>query len=167
MLAGTPHWLAVRTDRDDHVTTLLGQWRAGSSQAGHLLVLAVQRELRQLAAAYLRRAQACHTLQPTALVNEAYIRLCGQRRIQWQNRAHFYGIAAQVMRRILVDYARKRRAAKRDAFTSEPLTLSGIPDPVGGQNIEVLALHDALTDLAALDSRQAQIVELRYFGGLT
>jgi RNA polymerase sigma factor (TIGR02999 family) len=159
--------IAVRTDRDDHVTTLLGQWRAGSSQAGQRLVVAVQRELRQLAAAYLRRERPGHTLQPTALVNEAYIRLVGQRRVHWQNRTHFYGIAAQAMRRVLVDYARRRRAAKRDGMTSEPLTLSGMPDPRGAQDIEVLALHEALTDLAALDSRQAQIVELRYFGGLT
>jgi RNA polymerase sigma-70 factor (ECF subfamily) len=158
---------AVRSDRDDHVTTLLGQWRAGSSQAGQLLVAAVHRELRQLAAAYLRRERPCHTLQPTALVNEAYIRLCGQRTVDWQNRTHFYGIAAQVMRRVLVDYARRRRAAKRDGVAGKPLMLSGIPDPRGVRDIEVLALHEALTDLAALDSRQAQIVELRYFGGLT
>jgi RNA polymerase sigma factor (TIGR02999 family) len=127
----------------------------------------VQRELRSLARRYLRRERADHTLQPTALVNEAYIRLVGQRGRQWANRAHFYAIAAQLMRQILVDYARKRRAAKRAGYAGEPLSLSGIADPRSRENVDVLSLHEALTDLEEFDPRQAAIVQLRYFGGLT
>lgn len=130
-------------------------------------MVVVQRELRKVAAAYLRRERSGHTLQPTALVNEAYVRLVGQRRVSWQNRAHFYGISAQVMRRILVDYARGRNRDKRAGSAGEPLTLSGIADPAGREDVAVLSLHEALTDLAELDPRQAEIVTLRYFGGLT
>ena len=128
---------------------------------------AVQAELRRLAASYLRRERPEHTLQPTALVNEAYVRLVDQRGVQWQNRAHFFGIAAQIMRRILVDHARKRRAMKRDGPAGEPVPLSQVADPAAGENVDVLSLHEALTGLSALDARQAQIVELRYFGALT
>ena|SRR5436190_15644863 len=126
---------------------------------------AVHAELRRLAASYLRRERPDHTLQPTALVNEAYLRLVDQRAVQWQNRAHFFGIAAQIMRRILVDHARKRAALKRDGGDAVPL--SQVADPAGGEQIDVLCLHEALTQLSALDARQAHIVELRYFGALT
>lgn len=130
------------------------------------LMAVVQGELRKLAASYLRRERPGHTLQPTAVVNEAYLRLVPQRKVHWENRAHFFGIAARMMRRILVDHARKKRAAKREGFEGDPVSLSQVADPAGGQDVEVLALHDALSDLAALDARQAEIVELRYFGGL-
>jgi RNA polymerase sigma-70 factor (ECF subfamily) len=148
------------------ITMLLARWRA-SPEAEEQLVSQIQRELRRLAGSYLRRERPGHTLQPTALVNEAYVRLVGQRRVQWESRAHFYGIAAQMMRRILVDHARKRRAQKREGFAGEPVSVSGLVDPAAVGDIDVLALHDALERLAAIEPRQARIVELRYFGGLT
>lgn len=158
----------MTTRQSDDVTALLVRWRAGSADAEERLMAKVQGELRRLAASYLRRERPGHTLQPTAVVNEAYLRLVPQRRADWQNRAHFYGIAAQMMRRILVDHARRRRAAKRDGVASEPVTVSAAPAAAAPVDpIDVLALHEALSGLAALDPRQAQIVELRYFAGLT
>jgi RNA polymerase sigma-70 factor (ECF subfamily) len=151
----------------DNVTLLLTRWRSGSSGDDQRLMEAVQGELRRLAAAYLRRERPDHLLQPTALVNEAYLRLIDQRAVTWQNRAHFFGIAAQIMRRILVDQARKRLAMKREGPGGEPVPLSQVADPAGGENVDVLSLHEALSALSALDGRQAQIVEWRYFGGLT
>lgn len=151
---------------DDDVTVLLAQWRQGSADAEQRLMEVVQGELRRLAASYLRRERAGHTLQPTAVVNEAYLRLMPQRKVRWENRAHFFGIAAKMMRRVLVDHARRKRASKREGFAGDPVSLSQVPDPAGGQDIDVLNLHQALDDLAALDARQADVVELRYFGGL-
>jgi RNA polymerase sigma factor (TIGR02999 family) len=148
------------------VTELLARWRKGSPDAEEQLMSVVQSELRKLAASYLRRERGGHTLQPTAVVNEAYIRLMPQRRVNWANRAHFFGIAAKMMRRILVDHARRKHAAKREGFTGDPVTLSHVADPAGGQDVDVLALHDALAELGELDQRQAEIVELRFFGGL-
>jgi RNA polymerase sigma factor (TIGR02999 family) len=148
------------------ITLLLSAWRKGSPEAEEQLMTLVQAELRKLAAGYLRRERGGHTLQPTAIVNEAYIRMMPQRGVAWANRAHFFGIAAKMMRRVLVDHARRRRAAKREGFAGDPLTLSNVADPVGGENIDVLALHEALAELATLDERQAEIVELRFFGGL-
>ena len=150
----------------DDVTVLLDQWRQGSPDADERLMEVVQGELRRLAAGYLRRERAGHTLQPTAVVNEAYLRLMRQRRVHWENRAHFFGIAAKMMRRVLVDHARRKRAGKREGFSGEPVPPSQVADPNGGQDIDVLNLHYALDDLAALDARQADVVELRYFGGL-
>ena len=152
--------------RPDDVTKLLGRWRQGSAEAEAQLMALVQGELRKLAAGYLRRERAGHTLQPTAVVNEAYLRLMPQRGVRWENRAHFFGIAAKMMRRILVDHARKKNAAKREGFTGDPVSLSQVADPSGGEDVDVLSLHEALSDLAALDARQAEIVELRFFGGL-
>lgn len=126
----------------------------------------VQGELRKLAASYLRRERHDHTLQPTAIVNEAYMRLVPQRHVHWENRAHFFGIAARMMRRILVDHARRKQAAKREGFEGDPVSLSHVADPAGGQDVDVLDLHEALSELSAIDARQAEIVELRYFGGL-
>ena len=154
------------SDSDDDVTTLLDRWRQGSADAEERLMQVVQGELRRLAASYLRRERAGHTLQPTAVVNEAYLRLMPQRRVHWENRAHFFGIAAKMMRRVLVDHARRKRAGKREGFSGDPVSLSQVPDPAGGQDIDVLNLHQALDDLATLDARQADVVELRYFGGL-
>lgn len=151
----------------DDVTELLARWRNGSPEAEEQLMAVVHGELRKLAAAYLRRERATHTLQPTAVVNEAYLRLLPQREVQWENRAHFFGIAAKMMRRILVDHARRKRAAKRDVDVHGSVSLSQVPDPAGGQDIDILALHEALSELAALDARQAEAVELRFFGGLT
>jgi RNA polymerase sigma factor (TIGR02999 family) len=148
------------------ITALLSRWRKGSPEAEEQLMALVQTELRKLAASYLRRERGGHTLQPTAIVNEAYIRLMPQRGVNWANRAHFFGIAAKMMRRVLVDHARRRRAAKREGFAGDPITLSNVADPAGGENVDVLALHEALAELATLDDRQAEIVELRFFGGL-
>jgi len=159
--------VVLATTGPENVTVLLARWRTGSSESDQRLMEAVQAELRRLAASYLRRERPAHTLQPTALVNEAYLRLVDQRAVPWQNRAHFFGIAAQIMRRILVDHARKRQALKRDAPGGEVVPLSQVADPAGGENIDVLSLHEALSGLSMLDERQARIVELRYFGALT
>jgi len=130
---------------------------------------AVYAELHQQAARAMGRETPEHTLQATALVSEAYLRLIDQSRVQWRNRAHFFGVAAQLMRRILVDHARGRLAAKRGGGVRQ-LTLDDA-DPVGAspndEAVDVLALHEALERLAALDPGQARIVELRYFGGMT
>ena len=114
----------------------------------------------------MRRERQEHTLQPTALVNEAYLRLIGAQDVPWEDRGHFFGIAARAMRQILVDHARKRDAGKRKVLRSDR-PLSQIVDPSSGQDLDVLSLHEALDELARLDARQAEIVELRYFGGLT
>jgi RNA polymerase sigma-70 factor, ECF subfamily len=148
------------------VSDLLRAWGDGDVQARDDLVALVYGDLRRRAAAYLRRERADHTLQPTALVHEAYVRLIGQTRVSWQNRAHFFGIAAQMMRRVLVDHAREHRAAKRPgAGVKVPLDERiGATQP---DQCELLMLHAALEDLAKLDGRQAEIVELKYFGGLS
>lgn len=153
---------------DDDVTGLLIRWRAGSVEAEEQLMARVQGELRRLAASYLRRERGGHTLQPTAVVNEAYMRLVPQRSIHWENRAHFFGIAARMMRRVLVDHARRRQAVKRDGLATSPVTISEVAAPAARVDaIDVLSLHDALSALAELDARQAEIVEMRYFAGLT
>lgn len=158
----------MTTGRSDDVTALLVRWRDGSAEAGDELMAKVQGELRRIAASYLRRERGGHTLQPTAVVNEAYLRLVPQRAVQWENRAHFFGIAARMMRRVLVDHARRRRAAKRDGLAEEPVTITGIAAPAAGADqVDVLMLHEALDALAALDARQSEIVEMRYFAGLT
>jgi RNA polymerase sigma factor (TIGR02999 family) len=150
-----------------NVTQLLIDWNNGRNGALQDLLPLVYAELRRIAAQRLRRERPDHTLQPTALVHEAYLRLIDQRRVHWQNRAHFYGVAAQVMRRILVDQARARNAEKRGAGWDR-VTLIGDKTPNGGsRDIDVLALDGALERLAALDAQQERIVELRYFGGLT
>ena len=148
------------------VTELLALWRDGSTAAEAQLLGVVHDELHRIAAAYMRRERRDHSLQPTALVNEAYLRLAGQRGMQWEGRAHFFGIAARVMRQVLVDHARRRRAGKRPAGRAA-LSTSRIADPAAQEDMDVLALHEALEQLAALDPRQAEIIELRYFGGLT
>jgi RNA polymerase sigma factor (TIGR02999 family) len=157
---------ASKSAKDD-LTDLLGRWATGTPADHERLLTAVQQELRRIAAAYMRRERPDHTLQPTALVNEAYLRLIHVHEVRWENRAHFFGIAARLMRQILVDHARKHGAGKRGAATRSDRPISQVADPAGGQNVDVVALHEALDGLAALDRRQAEIVELRYFGGLT
>ena len=152
---------------EDDLTALLGRYRTGTPADQERLLAAVHGELRRIAAAYMRRERPDHTLQPTALVNEAYLRLFQDRDVAWENRAHFFGIAARVMRQILVDHARKRRAHKRGMGVRVDRSASKIAGPSRDQDFDVLALHEALTALAAFDARQAEIVELRYFGGLT
>jgi RNA polymerase sigma factor (TIGR02999 family) len=147
------------------VTALLKDWSGGDRQALERLMPLVYGELRKLAASYLRAERPDHTLQPTALVHEAYLRLVDQRSVSWANRAHFFGIAAQLMRRILVDHARKRHAAKRAALYR--VTATPAASPSGDRDPELLSLDAALSELAKLDERQARIVELRFFAGLT
>ena len=157
------------TDTPHDVTGLLLAWRAGDASAAERLLPLVYEELHRQAARAMWREDAAHTLQATALVNEAYLRLVDQRRVEWKSRAHFFGIAAQMMRRVLVDHARGRLAAKRGGDARQ-VTLghaidAGVPaDDADG--VDVLALHEALERLAVLDPPQARLVELRYFGGL-
>jgi len=148
------------------VTRLLQQWSVGRSAALDELLPAIYDELRRLATAYLRRERPDHTLQATALVHEAFLKLVDQRSVQWQNRAHFFGIAAQAMRRILVDHARAHVASKRGSG-QRPLSLDEAVVVGPGIDVDVLALDEALTRLAELDPQQARVVELRFFGGLT
>ena len=127
----------------------------------------VHSELRRLAGNYLRRERVGHTLQPTALVNEAYLRLIDQRRANWQNRAQFYGIAAQLMRRILVDHARQHNAAKRGGSDQQRLSITSAGALSAKPDLDLLALHEALEELAVVDPQQSRIVELKFFGGLS
>jgi RNA polymerase sigma-70 factor (ECF subfamily) len=148
------------------VTQLLLAWNDGDQAALEKLLPLVYDELRRLADSYLRRERAAHTLQATALVHEAYLRLVDQRRVRWQNRAHFFGIVAQLMRRILVDHARAHQAAKRGEGQVK-LSLDEAINVSAERAAEVVALDEALTSLAELDEQQSRIVELRYFGGLS
>jgi len=150
----------------DDVTGLLLAWSQGDRAALSRLVPLVERELQLLAHRYLRRERAGHTLQTTALVNEAYLRLVDQREPRWQSRAHFFGIAAQMMRRILIDHARKVAYAKRGGG-AEKVSLDEACMLAEGRAAELVALDDALTALARVDERKSRIVELRYFGGLS
>jgi RNA polymerase sigma-70 factor (ECF subfamily) len=155
----------MKTAHTGTVSQLLRAWGRGDLQAREDLVPLVYQQLRKRAAAYLRRERHDHTLQPTALVNEAYIRLMGQRRVTWLNRAQFFGVAAQIMRRILVDHARERQAAKRPGGVR--VALDDGMRTVPPLDCELIMLDDALQALARLDERQAHIVELKYFGGLS
>ena len=146
------------------VTRLLAEWRGGSERAMTDLMPLVYGELRGLAAAYLRGERRGHTLEPTALVHEAYLRLVDQSSLDWQSRSHFYAVAARVMRQILVDHARRKQAKKRSGARLAPEQTPVIhPDP----SCELVALDDSLTDLEKLDARKCQAIELRYFAGLT
>jgi RNA polymerase sigma-70 factor, ECF subfamily len=148
------------------VSLLLRAWGRGDLHARDELLPVVYRELRRRAGAYLRRERRDHSLQPTALVHEAYLRLVGQDRVAWQNRAHFFGVAAQMMRRILIDHAREHHAAKRPGAAVRVTLDDGI-GAVQPRECEMILLDDALSELTHLDARQGQIVELRYFGGLS
>jgi len=157
---------AVPTTASADVTALLHAWTAGDAAARDELMAVAYRELRQRAAARLRRERADHSLQPTALVHEAYLRLIDQRRTVWQNRAHFFAVASEMMRRILVDHARRRKMAKRSGRWHR-LDLSDIDMRSHPREVDLLDLDDALARLAAFDPRHAQIAELRFFGGLS
>lgn len=147
------------------VTQLLLDWSNGDQQALDQLLPLVYDELHRLAEHYMRRERPDHTLQPTALVHEAYLRLIDQQRVRWRNRAHFFAIAAQAMRRILVDHARRHQARKRGSGQRVPLdearAVPSLPE------MDLVALDEALTRLAEFDPRQSRIVELRFFGGLS
>lgn len=154
------------TDSPSDLEQLVDQARQGSEEALAALLPVVYDELRRLAASYLRRERPGQTLQPTALVHEAYLRLAKARDLSWQNRSHFLAIAANSMRQILVERARARHALKRGG-AGERITLDEGRLAAPAPEVDVLALDQALTRLAALDTEQARIVELRYFGGLT
>lgn len=152
---------------DPDVSGLLRAWRDGDVGARDELLTVVYRELRRRAAAHLRRERAGQTLQPTALVHEVYLRLVTQDRTGWQNRGQFYGVASQMMRRILVDRARARNAAKRSGQWAR-VTLDEATAPVvKAHDVDVLDLDRALTELATFDRRKSQVAELRFFGGLS
>jgi RNA polymerase sigma factor (TIGR02999 family) len=149
---------------DADVTALLLAWSEGDQAAASRLIEAVYDELRRVARRHLR-GERDHSLAPTALVHEAYLKLVDQRRVRWQNRAHFFGIAAQLMRRILVDHARSRAAAKRGRDRTVCLDAADAATPPF--DVDILALDAALDKLGALDARQSKLVELRFFAGLT
>ncbi len=149
-----------------NATQLLRNWQDGDQAARDQFLGIVYDELRRQAARYLRRERSDHTLQPTALVHEAYLQLIDQSSANWENRAHFFGAAARLMRRILVDHARAHQAEKRGKG-EEKLSLDDAMEVPGKKDLNLLALNDALEELAHLDERQSQIVELRYFGGLS
>jgi len=148
------------------VTQLLQQWNVGHQEALDLLLPAIYGELKLLATSYLRRERPDHTLQATALVHEAFLKLVDQRDVQWQNRAHFFGIAAQAMRRILVDCARAHTAVKRGAG-ERAIPFEEAVVVVPGLDVDLLALDEALNRLAAIDAIQSRVIELKFFGGLT
>jgi RNA polymerase sigma factor (TIGR02999 family) len=148
------------------VTGLLVRWRTGDREALDALTPLVYDELRRLAKSYLRRERPDHTLDGTALVHEAYMRLVDQRNVEWRNRNHFFALAAELIRRILVDHARARIAAKRGGANVK-LSLDEALAPADEKDLNILALDDALVALAKADSQQSRIVELRYFAGLT
>ncbi len=162
MLRGVPDTHA----RASEITRWLIAWSEGQRDALDHLAPLVYDDLRRLASGYMRGEPADHPLQPTALVHEAYLRLIDQDKVKWRNRAHFYGVAASMMRRILVDDARSRRADKRGGGW-ERVTLDEELTPAAPRDVDVLALNRALERLAAFDPQQEKIVELRYFGGLT
>jgi RNA polymerase sigma factor (TIGR02999 family) len=148
------------------VTQLLLDWSNGKQAALDDLMPLVDQELHRLAHYYMRREKPGHTLQTTALVNEAYLKLIDQRQVRWKNRAHFFALSAQLMRRILVDHARKRKYAKRGGGAAK-VTLDEAMIVSRERGTDLIALDDALERLAALDPRKGQVVELRFFGGLT
>ncbi len=154
----------MNTNRD--VTQLLANWSKGDLEAREEVLPLVYDELRRLAASYLRRERGDHTLQATALVHEAYMRLAGQEKVNWESRHHFFGAAARLMRRILVDYARGHRAEKRGSGR-EKVALTEAIAMSREQPAELLALDESLTRLAELDPQQGRVVELRIFGGLS
>lgn len=156
----------MATPTPGEVTRILHAWGKGDPQALGQLMPLVYEELRRIARQRLRRERPDHTLQPTALVHEAYLRLVDQRGATWQNRAQFFGVAAQVMRRILVDYARRHQAAKRGGSALK-VTWDDASMPPEERADELVALDDALSRLAQMDPRQGRVVELRVFSGLT
>ena len=148
------------------VTELLVRWRSGDGDALQALMPLVYDEMRRLAHRYLRRERPGHTLQSTALVHEAFVRLTGNALPQWQDRAHFFGIAAHLMRQILVEYARSRNADKRGGAMPK-LNIDSVEEPSAKPDVDIVALDDALKDLSRIDPQQSRVVELRFFSGLS
>ena len=154
-------------DASGDVTALLGQLRAGNQEVAGQLVPLIYDELRRIAGAQMRRERAGHTLQATAVVHEAYLRLAGEQEIQWQSRAHFFAIAARAMRQVLLDYARQRHAGKRGGEGAQKVEID--VDLLAGANRiqDIVAIDEVVTRLSELDQQQGRIVELRFFGGLS
>ena len=152
--------------KSPHITQLLIEWGEGDATAFEELMPLVYSELRRLAAGYMRRQKAGHSLQPTELVNEAYLRLIDSSRVKWQNRNHFFAISAQLMRRVRVDSVRSRNNNKRGGGQCR-ITLNDATEAASGQPLDLEALDEALNKLGRLNERQGKIVELRYFGGLS
>ena len=159
--------MTTRETSAPNVTELLKGWGDGDAQAFEDLLPLVYNELRRRAAAYLRRERPNHTLQPTALVNEAYLKLIDQRLVGWKNRGHFFAIAAQAMRRILVDHAKSRHRSKRGGSAEDLPLEEAFIGPDGNNSIDIIALDEAMSRLAEMDAQQAKLVELRYFVGLS
>jgi RNA polymerase sigma factor (TIGR02999 family) len=153
-------------ESQQQITERLIAWGSGETSALDDVMRAVYQELRRMADHYLRLERPDHTLQPTALVHEAYLRLIDQRKVSWQNRAHFFGVAAQMMRRILVDHARTKQRGKRGG-AARKLSLDEVMNLSQGRAADLVALDDALKALAEIDPRKSQVVELRFFGGLS
>ena len=153
-------------ERSDKITQLLIAWRNGEAKALDDLMPLVHRELKRIARNFMRRQNAGHTLQTTALVNEAFVRLVDSDKVNWQDRSHFFAISAQLMRRVLVDAARRKNSEKRGGARVR-VTLADELSSTDEDQVDVVAIDDALKRLAQLNQRQCQIVELRYFGGLT
>ena len=156
---------AISSESD--VTELLLEWRRGDKAALDRLTPLVYDELRRIAHRYMRGERDGHTLETTALVNEAYLRLAGQQRVEWQDRAHFFAVTAQVMRHVLIDHARRRHYAKRGGDNAQQVPLEEAHAMSGERAAELVALDEALEKLAQLDPRKSRVVELRYFGGLS
>ena len=157
----------MREDRDSHaITALLDQWRLGDQGAANQLMELVYGELHRIAAREMRREHGEHTLQATAVVHEAYLRICRSEPIDWKDRAHFYAVAAQQLRRVLVDHARRQHSEKRGGGVVK-LSLWESDAPAIGMDERVLVVNEALTRLESLDPRAAKVVELRFFGGLS
>lgn len=158
---------------DHEITGLLDAWSEGDPEAFEKLLPLVLDDLRRIARGYLSRERPGHTLEPTALIHEVYLRLVGRRRVRWESRRQFFAGMAEIMRRVLVDHARRKKAAKKGGGSEtssfdEALDTDTLWGPaIRGIDVDLVALDDALTSLAAVDPRQARIVELRYFGGLT
>jgi RNA polymerase sigma factor (TIGR02999 family) len=148
------------------ITLLLGDWGRGNEFALEQLMPLVYEELRQMARRYMRRQPSGHTFQTTELIHEAYLKIAKQDEQNWQNRAHFFGVAAQAMRHILVDYARSKQSQKRGGW-QERVTLADNTAVSSNQSKEIVALDDALNNLAAMDQRKSRVVEMKFFGGLT
>ena len=158
--------VVMEADSDEDITRLLQALRKGGDAASDRLIAAVYKELRRLAASYLRKERPDHSLQPTALVHEAYLRLVKMMNMEWESRSHFFATAARIMRHILVDDARRHQAEKHGCG----YTIVGIDDAILGSPMpgaQILALDEALERLAVLDPRQVQIIEMRFFGGMT
>jgi len=156
----------VQSNSSTQVTQLLGRWRNGDREALDSLIPLVYNELRRIAQHYLRNERPGHTLQSTALVHEAYVRMINQDLPQWQNRAHFFAVAAQLMRQILVDHARAYRSDKRGGGVCN-LALDVAEQDALQVDVDIVALDDALKTLTAMDTQQGKVVELKFFGGLS